>query len=150
MARRVIVLVEDSQQDELLTIRALQKNNIQNDVIVCRDGAEALDYLFCTGEYAHRDTSIQPQVVLLDLKLPKVDGLEVLRRLRADSRTRRLPVVVLSTSDEERDLNTAYDCGANSYVRKPINFIQFAETIKSLGQYWLLFNQTAVGSKGIG
>jgi two-component system response regulator len=139
--QRVILLVEDNQQDELLTLRALKKNNIQNEVVVARDGAEALDYLFATGAYAGRDTSIQPQVVLLDLKLPKVDGLEVLRQLRQDPRTKRLPVVILTTSKEDADVITGYDLGANSYVRKPVDFTQFSDAVKNLGLYWLLLNE---------
>lgn len=139
--QKVILLVEDNQQDELLTLRALKKNNIQNDVIVARDGAEALDYLFGTGAYEGRDLTNQPQVVLLDLKLPKVDGLEVLRRLRQDTRTKRLPVVILTTSKEDTDVITGYDLGANSYVRKPVDFNQFSEAVKNLGLYWLLLNE---------
>ena len=141
MKDKIILLVEDNPDDELLTIRALKKNNILNEVAVAHDGAEALDYLFGTGAYAGRDASVMPQVVLLDLKLPKVDGLEVLRRLRADERTRLLPVVVLTSSDEEQDIVDSYRLGANSYVRKPVDFDQFGEAVRQLGLYWLLLNQ---------
>jgi two-component system response regulator len=136
-----ILLVEDNRDDEMLTLRALKRNNIANEIVVARDGAEALDYLFAVGEYAGRDTGTMPQVVLLDLKLPKVDGLEVLRRIRADKRTRILPVVVLTSSDEERDIVESYSLGANSYIRKPVDFGQFVETIRQLGLYWLVLNQ---------
>jgi two-component system response regulator len=136
-----ILLVEDNPDDEALTRRAFQKNNVGNDLVVVRDGAEALDYLFGTGQYAGRDLSRQPQVVLLDLKLPKIDGLEVLRRLRADERTRMLPVVILTSSNEERDLVKGYSLGANSYVRKPVDFSDFTEAARQLGMYWLLLNE---------
>ena len=136
-----ILLVEDNADDEELTLRALKKNNITNEVVVVRDGAEALDYLFATGNYSGRDTSILPQVVLLDLKLPKVDGLEVLARLRSDKRTKLLPVVILTSSIEEQDLLRGYDLGANSYVRKPVDFGQFTEAVRHLGLYWLLLNE---------
>jgi two-component system response regulator len=136
-----ILLVEDNPDDEALTRRAFEKNNVGNDVVVVRDGAEALDYLFGTGQYAGRDPARQPQVVLLDLKLPKIDGLEVLRRLRADDRTKMLPVVILTSSNEERDLVSGYSLGANSYVRKPVNFSDFAEAARQLGLYWLLLNE---------
>ena len=119
---KVILLVEDNPDDEALTLRALSKNNIKNDVVVARDGAEALDYLFGTGKYAGRDTALMPQVVLLDLKLPKIEGLEVLRRVRADERTKLLPVVILTSSNEDQDRIAGYGLGANSYVRKPVDF----------------------------
>ena len=141
MEKKVILLVEDNPDDELLAIRALKKNNIMNDVVIARDGAEALDYLFGTGAYAGRDISIMPQVVLLDLKLPKIDGLGVLKRLRDDERTKLLPVVVLTSSKEDKDLNESYRLGANSYIRKPVDFIQFTEAIKQLGLYWLVLNE---------
>lgn len=141
MSEKTILLVEDNPDDELLTLRALRKNKILNEVTVVRDGAEALDYLFGVGEYAGRDTGEMPQVVLLDLKLPKLDGLEVLRRLRADKLTRRLPVVVLTSSDEEQDIMTSYDLGANSYIRKPVEFHQFIDALGQLGLYWLVLNQ---------
>lgn len=136
-----ILLVEDNADDEALTLRALKKNNITNEVVVARDGAEALDYLFGTGPYNDRDTSILPQVVLLDLKLPKIDGLEVLERIRADKRTKLLPVVILTSSNEEQDRLRGYDRGANSYVRKPVDFSQFIEAVRNLGLYWLLLNE---------
>lgn len=141
MEQKVILLVEDNPDDEALTLRALKKNNIQNEVVVMRDGAEVLDYLFATGAYAGRDTVVRPQVILLDLKLPKVDGLEVLRRLRADERTRLVPVVLLTSSKEEKDLIEGYHLGANSYVRKPVDFGQFTEAVRQLGMYWLLLNE---------
>jgi len=141
MGNAIILLVEDNPDDEALTLRALQKNNIKNEVTVVRDGAEALDYFFATGPYAGRDVSIMPQVVLLDLKLPKVDGLEVLKRLRADARTKLLPVVILTSSNEEMDLINGYSFGANSYVCKPVDFDKFTEAVRQLGLYWLLLNQ---------
>lgn len=137
----MILLVEDNPDDEALTLRALHKNNIGNKVVVARDGVEALDFLFCTGPYAGRDPDDTPQVVLLDLKLPKLDGLEVLRRIRADIRTRTLPVVILTSSKEEQDLIKGYTLGANSYVRKPVDFNQFTESIRQLGLYWLVLNE---------
>jgi two-component system, response regulator len=143
MEDRVILLVEDNPDDEALTLRALKKNNISNEVVVAHDGSEALDYLFGEGMYAGRDTQIVPQVILLDLKLPKVDGFDVLRKMRADERTKRLPVVILTSSNEEQDRISGYDLGANSYVRKPVEFGSFLEAVKQLGLYWLLLNQTA-------
>jgi len=136
----IILLVEDNPDDEVLTLRALRRNNILNEVVVARDGAEALDFLFGQGEYADRDLSVQPQIILLDLKLPKVDGLEVLRRLRQDPRTHLLPVAILTTSNEERDILTSYELGANSYIRKPVDFEQFIEAVRQLGLYWLVLN----------
>ena len=141
MTDRAILLVEDNPDDEALTLRAFKKHNITNEVVVAHDGAEALEYLFGTGRYAGRDLRLMPQLILLDLKLPKVDGLEVLRQLRADDRTRLLPVVVLTSSTEERDLVESYRLGANSYVRKPVDFTQFVEAARQLGLYWLLMNQ---------
>ena len=141
MVNKMILLVEDNPDDEALTMRALSKNNIGNELVVARDGAEALDFLFCTGAYAGRDPRDAPQVVLLDLKLPKVDGLEVLRRIRANERTRLLPVVILTSSKEEQDLITSYSLGANSYVRKPVDFNQFVEAVRQLGLYWLVLNE---------
>jgi DNA-binding response OmpR family regulator len=140
LGSKIILLVEDNPDDEALTIRALRKNNVANEVIVARDGAEALDYLFAegTGAIARGST---PEVVVLDLKLPKVDGLEVLRRIRADERTRCLPVVILTSSSEERDMVEGYRLGANSYVRKPVEFVEFSEAVGQLGLYWLLLNQ---------
>ena len=141
MKDKIILLVEDNSDDVELTLRSLKKHNISNEVVVVRDGAEALEYLFATGSYADRDMSIMPAVILLDLKLPKVDGLEVLRRLRADERTELLPVVILTSSKEERDMINGYKLGANSYVRKPVDFIQFSEAVKQLGLYWLILNE---------
>ena len=138
-----ILLVEDNPDDEALTLRALQKNNIKNEVIIAHDGAEALDYLFGTGMYEGRDTRLVPQVILLDLKLPKIDGFEVLRRMRADDRTKLLPVVILTSSNEEQDRAQGYGLGANSYVRKPVEFGSFIEAVKQLGLYWLILNQAA-------
>ncbi len=136
----VILLVEDNPDDEALTLRALKKAQLLNEVIVARDGVEALDYLMGTGP--HEGTPLTPQVVLLDLKLPKVDGLEVLRRVRADPRTRRQPIVVLTSSKEDNDLVESYELGANSYVRKPVDFNQFVEAVNHLGLYWLVLNQS--------
>jgi len=141
MEDKMILLVEDNPDDEALTLRALKKNNIRNQVFVVHDGAEALDFLFCTGAYADRDPHEMPQLTLLDLKLPKVDGLEVLRRLRADERTRLLPIVILTSSNEEQDLIVGYKIGANSYVRKPVDFNQFVEAVRNLGLYWLVLNE---------
>ena len=136
-----ILLVEDNPDDVELTMRALKKHNISNRVEVVGDGAEALDYLFCTGTYADRDPNELPAVVLLDLKLPKIDGLEVLKRLRADKRTKLIPVVILTSSKEEQDVVNGYKFGANSYVRKPVDFVQFNEAVRQLGLYWLLLNE---------
>jgi two-component system response regulator len=148
MDDKVILLVEDNPDDEELTLRALKKNNITNKVVVARDGVEALDYLFGTGAHAGRDLHETPQVVLLDLKLPKVDGFEVLRRLRADNRTKLLPVVILTTSNEEKDRLNGYHLGANSFVRKPVEFDQFIEAVRQLGMYWLLLNEPAPRLRG--
>jgi CheY-like chemotaxis protein len=137
-----ILLVEDNPDDEALTLRALQKRNIANEVVVARDGAEALDYLFAQGAFKDRDAGILPAVILLDLKLPKIDGLEVLKGIRSDQRTRFLPVVVLTSSSEEQDLLNSYSYGCNSYIRKPVDFDQFAEAIAQLGLYWLVLNQS--------
>ncbi len=141
MENKVILLVEDNPKDEALTRRALAKSNIINEIVVAHDGVEALEYFAGTGVFADRDVSVMPQLVLLDLKLPKVDGLEVLRRLRADKRTRRLPVVVFTSSSEEEDVISSYSLGANSYVRKPVEFEQFLEATKQLGLYWLVLNE---------
>jgi two-component system response regulator len=143
MLDRVIVLVEDNPNDEELTLRAFRKSNIVNRVVVVRDGAEALDYFFARGGHANRSPHEIAQVVLLDLKLPKIDGLDVLRALRADPRTRLIPIVVLTSSAEEQDLVRSYGLGANSYVRKPVDFTQFVEAVRQLGLYWLVINQAA-------
>jgi two-component system, response regulator len=137
----MILLVEDNEDDELLTLRALTRNNIKNDVVVARNGADALDFLFGTGAHAGRDLSVMPEVTLLDLKLPKISGLEVLRALRSNELTRLLPVVVLTSSLEEQDLIRSYGLGANSYVRKPVDFNQFTEAVRHLGLYWLILNE---------
>ncbi len=142
MHDKIILLVEDNADDEKLTLRALKKNNISNEVVVARNGVEALDYLFGSGAYAGRNLSVMPQVVLLDLKLPKLDGLEVLRRVRADARTKLLPVVILTSSNEEMDRINGYGLGANSYVRKPVDFNQFSEAARQLGLYWLVLNES--------
>lgn len=137
----VILLVEDNPRDEELTLLALESSRVANDVVVAHDGVEALDYLFGTGAYAGRDTADLPQVVLLDLKLPRVDGLEVLERVRADTRTALLPVVILTSSDEESDLIRSYQLHVNSYIRKPVDFVQFNEVVAQLGLYWLVLNR---------
>lgn len=136
-----ILLIEDNPDDQALTLRALRRNRIDNPVVVARDGAEALDYLFCRGSFAERETSDLPAVVLLDLKLPKIGGLEVLERLRLDQRTRLLPIVVLTSSREERDVKESYALGANSYIRKPVDYNRFLETVGQLGNYWLNLNE---------
>jgi two-component system, response regulator len=141
MAHKVILLVEDNPDDEALTLRALRKHNVTNQVVVARDGAEAIDWLFGTGQHADRDMEIVPQVILLDLKLPKVDGLEVLRRVRSDDRTHLLPIVILTSSKEEEDILNGYRLGANSYVRKPVDFVEFTDAVRQLGLFWLLLNQ---------
>ena len=137
-----ILLVEDREADEVLTLRALRKHNIVNKVVVARDGEEAVDYLFGTGPYAGRDVADAPQLILLDLKLPKLDGLEVLKRIRDNERTRYIPVVVLTSSKQDEDVLASYRHGANSYVRKPVDFHEFTEATKQLGMYWLLLNQS--------
>jgi CheY-like chemotaxis protein len=141
MNTKIILLVEDNPDDVQLTLRALKKNNIMNEIIVAQDGVEALEYLFGTGKFSGRDMSVMPQMILLDLKMPRMDGLEVLLRIRADERTKLLPVVVLTTSNEDIDRIESYKLGANSYVRKPVDFNQFAEAVKQLGLYWLVLNE---------
>ena len=142
MLNKVIMLVEDNRDDEALALRALKKSNILNEVVVARDGVEALDYLFATGSHIDIERGLVPEVILLDLKLPKLDGLEVLRRIRADERTKLLPVIILTSSKEDQDIISAYDLGANSYVRKPVNFDQFTDAVKQLGLYWLVLNES--------
>ncbi len=142
MDKKIILLVEDNPDDVELTLRAFKKNNILNKVVVARDGVEALDFLFARGVYADRDKSVMPQVILLDLKLPKVDGLEVLQSLRADDRTKFLPVVILTSSKEEQDIISSYSLGANSYILKPVDFSQFSEAVRQLELYWLVLNQS--------
>ena len=141
MFEKIILLVEDNPDDEALTVRALEHNSVANKIIVARDGAEAIDYLWGTGAYAGRDLRDMPQVILLDLKLPKIDGLEVLKRVRANERTSILPVVILTSSREDQDLIKGYRLGANSYIRKPVDFKQFTESIRQLKLYWLLLNE---------
>ncbi|HEX5944024.1 MAG TPA: response regulator [Anaerolineales bacterium] len=141
MSKKTVLLVEDNLDDEALTLRALQRNNVGNQVIVVRDGVEALDFLFCRNAYAGRDPHDLPQLVLLDLKMPKMDGLEVLRQLRAEPRTRLLPVVILTSSKEEGDLIEGYKSRVNSYIRKPVDFTEFVDTVRELGLYWLELNE---------
>ena len=143
MNSKIILLVEDNPSDVGLTQRALAKSHVSNELVVAEDGQEALDYLFGAGAYAGRDVTELPALVLLDLKLPRVDGLEVLRQIRADMRTRRLPVVILTTSREEQDVAQSYDLGANSYIRKPVDFTQFAQAVEQMGLYWLVLNESA-------
>jgi CheY-like chemotaxis protein len=138
---RIILLVEDNPNDVKLTMSAFEKSNVSNEIVVVSDGEEAIDYLFATGRHAGRDPKVMPEVVLLDMKLPKIDGLGVLRRLRADERTRRLPVVILTTSKEEKDITSSYNLGANSFVRKPVDFVQFIDAARHLGLYWLVMNE---------
>ena len=144
----MILLVEDNPDDEALTLRALKKNNITNKIVVAHDGVEALDYLFGTGMYAGRDTGSRPELILLDLKLPKVDGFEVLKKLRADERTKLLPVVILTSSKEQQDVVNGYGLGANSYVRKPVDFQDFVDAVLQLGLYWLILNETPPTDSG--
>ena len=141
MSGKTILLVEDNSDDEALTLRAFKRCNLANNITVARDGREALDYLFALDQYAGRNVADLPAVIMLDLKLPKIDGLEVLRRLRADERTRLAPVVILTSSREEHDMIEGYRLGANSYIRKPVDFVQFTEAVKQLGLYWLLLNE---------
>jgi two-component system response regulator len=143
MLDKLILLVEDNPDDEVLTLRALKKANVANRIEVVRDGAEALDFVFGAGSYAARDTSDMPQLILLDLKLPKVSGLQVLERIRSDERTKRIPVVILTSSTEEVDIKSGYDLHVNSFVSKPVNFQEFSEVVQRLGMYWLLVNQHA-------
>jgi CheY-like chemotaxis protein len=147
-ADKIILLVEDNEDDEVLTLRALKKNQIENEVVVARDGVEALEYLLGIGTHAGRDTTMQPHVVLLDLNLPRISGHEVLRRVRAEQRTRHVPVVVLTSSKEEEDLVESYEAGANAYVRKPVEFAQFSDAVRALGRFWLGVNE-CVGARRI-
>ncbi len=148
MKNRALLLVEDNPKDELLTLRTLEKCRVANEIVVVRDGAEAIEYLFAQGNYTGRDVNDLPTVVLLDLKLPKIDGLEVLRRIRADERTRLLPVVILTSSDEEKDIIASYERGANSYVRKPVAFGDFSKAVADLGRYWLIANEPPPKERG--
>jgi two-component system, response regulator len=141
MDKRIIMIVEDNEDDIELAMRAFKRNHILNEVVVARDGVEALDYLFGTGPHAGRDLCVMPEVVLLDLKMPRLGGLEVLRRIRADERTQYLPVVVLTSSDEEKDMIDSYHYGVNSYIRKPVDFEQFTEAVRQLSLYWIVLNQ---------
>ncbi len=141
MNRKTLLLVEDNQDDEALTIRALKKSNVLNEIIVAHDGEEAVDYLLGKGPYKDRDTSIMPELIILDLKLPKIDGLEVLRQIRSNEKTKLLPVVILTSSNEEKDLIESYSLGANSYIQKPVDFEQFIKAAEQLKLYWLLFNE---------
>jgi len=141
MENKVILLVEDNPDDVMLTLRAFKKNNILNEVIVVRDGEEALQWLFCEGKYSERAATVSPSLILLDLKLPKIGGLDVLKRMRADDRTKLLPVVILTSSKEDQDLCKGYTYGANSYVRKPVDFDEFIEAVRQLGLYWLMINE---------
>ncbi len=147
MGDKIVLLVEDNPDDEALTLRALARHGLADRVVVARDGQEALDFLFGEGRYKGRDTSIPPRLILLDLKLPKIDGLQVLERLRAHPSTRRIPVVILTSSGEARDMRRGYDLGANSYVRKPVDFARFIEAARQLGLYWLALNEVPDGGE---
>jgi len=142
VSEKTILLVEDNPDDVTLTLRALKKNNLMNEVVVARDGVEALDFLFSEGQFSGNTMEHMPELILLDLKLPKVDGLEVLKRIRTESRTRLLPVVILTSSNEQSDIISGYELGVNSYIRKPVDFEQFIEAVRQLGLYWLVLNQT--------
>ena len=142
MEEKIILLVEDNADDEELTIRTLQKNHLKNKIVVVRDGVEALDYLFGTGEYKDRDLSVLPVLIMLDIKLPKLNGLEVLKRIKTDPRTKFIPIVILTSSDEEKDLVESYQLGANSYVRKPVDFSEFQNSVRQLALYWVLLNES--------
>lgn len=143
MTNNVVLFVEDNKRDEMLTLRAFKKSNIASEIVVVRNGVEALDYLFCTGEYAGRDEYDLPRLILIDLKLPKMDGLQVLQRVRSDERTKRLPVVIFTSSNEAEDIIKSYDLGANSYVRKPVDFDELSHATRQLGMYWLVLNEAA-------
>ncbi|MBM4311651.1 MAG: response regulator [Deltaproteobacteria bacterium] len=141
MSEHIIMLVEDNQDDIDLTMRAFARNNIMNEIVIARDGIEALDYLFATGAHLGRDLRVMPEVILLDLKMPRMGGIEVLRYIRSDARTKLLPVVVLTSSDEERDIVESYECGVNSYIRKPVDFNQFVDAVRQLSLYWIVLNK---------
>jgi CheY-like chemotaxis protein len=141
ISNKIILLIEDNPDDEALAMRALKRNHIVNEIVIAHDGVEALDYVFGTGSYQGRDVSVQPTVILLDLKLPRLDGIDVLRRLRADDRTKLVPVVVMTTSSEEQDRIDSYRLGCNSFIRKPVDFVEFSEAVRQLGMYWLLINE---------
>lgn len=149
MNRRPILLVEDNPDDQQLALRAFRKSHLSNEIVLASDGVEALDYLFGTGPYENEETPALPAVVLLDLKLPRKDGLQVLKEIRANERTRRLPVVIMTSSKEEKDLFSGYDLGANSYVRKPVDFNEFVEAVHQLGVYWLLLNESPLGDDSV-
>jgi len=142
MNSNAILLVEDSRSDVELTVRALEKGRVTNELVVAEDGREALDYLFGTGKYAGRDVAQMPAFILLDLKMPVMDGFDVLKHIRADERTRLVPVVILTSSQEEQDLAMSYELGVNSYIRKPVDFVRFVDAVKNLGLYWLVLNET--------
>lgn len=144
MEEKIVLLVEDNADDEELTIRTLQKNHLKNKIVVVRDGVEALDYLFATGKYKDRDLSVTPVLIMLDIKLPKLNGLEVLKKIKSDSRTKFIPVVILTSSDEEKDLIESYQLGANSYVRKPVDFAEFQNSVRQLALYWVLLNESPI------
>lgn len=147
ISKGTILLVEDNRDDELLTLRAFSRNRIANQIAVCRDGQEALDYLFARGSYAARQTEELPVIILLDLKLPKINGLEVLREIRSDERTKIIPVIILTTSIEDEDVIESYALGANSYIRKPVDFTEFVEAVRTLGHYWLLLNTSPLAGR---
>ena len=146
MQERIILLVEDNPDDEELTVRTLRKNHIKNDIIVVQDGVEALEYLFGMGKYSNRDMTKMPVLIMLDIKLPKLNGLEVLKKIKKDNRTKLIPVVILTSSDEERDLIESYKFGANSYVRKPVHFNEFQKSVRQLALYWVLLNEAPQNS----
>ncbi|MDA7816643.1 response regulator [Sulfurimonas sp.] len=143
MNNKIILLVEDNADDEALTIRALKKNNLANKIDIVRDGAEAIDYIFCKGEYSSRDINDKPQLILLDLNLPKMNGIDVLKHIRSEEVSKHIPVVMLTTSEQEDDITKSYDVGANSFIRKPVDFTEFTEVVNQLGVYWMAINKAA-------